>query len=195
MWSWLCCEALVAERIPVYGQHVVWKRVTERAPHFLYWSYLFSVVKKEVSGVGGAVKCFFFFKLVKQWKTDLEVTQLFLPFFFFLSFKKSSYCVNLPCLLQIVFCFYLIVKTDNITAPGDVVDKVKIERENESTVVFTEGARNAYIGYITIKVKPAAVFVFYLITMTVIMYTQTQTHTHACTHAQTHILYFGQCRG
>lgn len=87
------------------------------------------------------------------------------------------------------------MKTDNITAPGDVVDKVKIERENESTVVFTEGARNAYIGYITIKVKPAAVFVFCLITMTVIMYTQTQTHTHARTHAQTHILYFGQCRG
>jgi hypothetical protein len=37
-------------------------------------------------------------------------------------------------------------------APGDVVDKVKIERENESTVVFTEGAQKAYLGYVTIKV-------------------------------------------
>ena len=40
-----------------------------------------------------------------------------------------------------------------VSAPGDVVDKVKIERENLSTVVFTEGARNAYLGYVTIKVR------------------------------------------
>ena len=96
-------------------------------------------------------------------------------------FLKSSYCVNLPCLLQIVFCFYLIVKTDNITAPGDVVDKVKIERENESTVVFTEGARNAYIGYITIKVKPAD------------YHDSDNVHTHTC--ANTHAFFFLQCRG
>ncbi|KAL8588774.1 hypothetical protein ACOMHN_035270 [Nucella lapillus] len=39
-------------------------------------------------------------------------------------------------------------------APGDVVDKVIIERDNESTVVFSEGAKSAYIGYVTIKFSP-----------------------------------------
>ena len=53
---------------------------------------------------------------------------------------------------RLLFFVYSVVIID-VAAPGDVVDKVKIERENESTVVFTEGARNAYIGYVTIKVK------------------------------------------
>ena len=33
------------------------------------------------------------------------------------------------------------------------MDHVIIERESESTVVFVEGARNAYLGYITLKVS------------------------------------------
>lgn len=41
------------------------------------------------------------------------------------------------------------------SAPGaDVMDRVVIERESESTVMFVEGARNAYFGYITIKFSP-----------------------------------------
>ena len=58
-----------------------------------------------------------------------------------------------------------------VSAPGDVVDKVKIERENESTVVFTDGARHAYIGYITIKVQTCLCFV---IVVTVMMYTKNE---------------------
>ena len=38
-------------------------------------------------------------------------------------------------------------------APGNVTDHVIIERDNDSTVVFTEGASRAYIGYVTIKVS------------------------------------------
>ena len=39
-----------------------------------------------------------------------------------------------------------------ITAPSIVMDHVVLERDCESTVVFVEGAREAYLGYITIKV-------------------------------------------
>ncbi|XP_029642703.1 F-box only protein 11-like [Octopus sinensis] len=39
-------------------------------------------------------------------------------------------------------------------APGNVIDHVIIEREAKSTVVFSEGAKEAYIGYITIKFSP-----------------------------------------
>lgn len=51
--------------------------------------------------------------------------------------------------------------SDSFTAPGaDVMDRVVIERESESTIMFVEGARTAYFGYITIKVK-LHVFSFY----------------------------------
>ena len=32
------------------------------------------------------------------------------------------------------------------------MDHVIIERESESTIVFVEGARDAYLGYVTLKV-------------------------------------------
>jgi len=40
-----------------------------------------------------------------------------------------------------------------ITAPGNVIDHVVIERESESTVMFVEGAKEAYLGYVTLKVS------------------------------------------
>jgi len=40
-----------------------------------------------------------------------------------------------------------------LTAPGNVQDHVVIERESESTVVFVEGAKDAYLGYCTLKVS------------------------------------------
>lgn len=33
------------------------------------------------------------------------------------------------------------------------MDHVVLERDRESTVVFVEGAREAYLGYVTIKVS------------------------------------------
>ncbi|CAH1792557.1 unnamed protein product [Owenia fusiformis] len=39
-------------------------------------------------------------------------------------------------------------------APGSVVDHVFIERQSESTIMFVEGAREAYLGYVTLKFTP-----------------------------------------
>lgn len=39
-------------------------------------------------------------------------------------------------------------------APSIVMDHVVLERDCESTVVFVEGAREAYLGYVTIKFSP-----------------------------------------
>ena len=41
----------------------------------------------------------------------------------------------------------------SMTAAGNVMDKVIIDKESESTVVFGQGGRSAYIGYLTIKVR------------------------------------------
>ena len=38
-------------------------------------------------------------------------------------------------------------------APGNVADHVIIERQSESTIMFGEGARDAYLGYVTLKVS------------------------------------------
>ena len=37
---------------------------------------------------------------------------------------------------------------------GNVAENVIIERENESSVMFMEGAKSAYLGYVTIKFSP-----------------------------------------
>jgi len=34
-----------------------------------------------------------------------------------------------------------------------VIDHVIIERESESTVMFVEGAKDAYLGYVTLRVS------------------------------------------
>jgi F-box protein 11 len=51
---------------------------------------------------------------------------------------------------------YLFVDT-NVTmigaAPGNVIDSVIIERGTESTITFVEGAKEAYLGYVTLKVR------------------------------------------
>lgn len=38
-------------------------------------------------------------------------------------------------------------------ASGNVIDHVIIERESESTVMFVEGAKDAYLGYVTLRVS------------------------------------------
>ncbi|XP_021345462.1 F-box only protein 11-like [Mizuhopecten yessoensis] len=52
---------------------------------------------------------------------------------------------------------YLFVDT-NVSiigaAPGNVIDHVVIERESESTVMFVEGAKEAYLGYVTLRFSP-----------------------------------------
>lgn len=39
-------------------------------------------------------------------------------------------------------------------APGNVAESIVLERESESTVMFVEGAKHAYVGYMTIKFSP-----------------------------------------
>ncbi|CAL1527772.1 unnamed protein product [Lymnaea stagnalis] len=39
-------------------------------------------------------------------------------------------------------------------APGNVMDHVVIERETESTIMFVEGCKKAYLGYVTLKFSP-----------------------------------------
>lgn len=39
--------------------------------------------------------------------------------------------------------------------PGNVSDHVIIERQSESTVTFCEGAKDAYLGYVTLKFSPS----------------------------------------
>lgn len=39
-------------------------------------------------------------------------------------------------------------------APGNVAENVVLERESESTIMFVEGAKQAYVGYVTLKFSP-----------------------------------------
>lgn len=39
-------------------------------------------------------------------------------------------------------------------APGNVAESVILERESESTVMFVEGAKQAYAGHLTLKFSP-----------------------------------------
>lgn len=39
-------------------------------------------------------------------------------------------------------------------APGNVAESIILERESESTVMFVEGAKHAYVGYMTLKFSP-----------------------------------------
>ena len=39
-----------------------------------------------------------------------------------------------------------------LAAPGNVADHVTIERQSESTIMLADGARDAYLGYVTLKV-------------------------------------------
>lgn len=45
---------------------------------------------------------------------------------------------------------YFVLST---TAPGKVADKVVIENTRDSTFVFMEGSEDAFVGYMTIKVR------------------------------------------
>ncbi|XP_064600196.1 F-box only protein 11-like [Liolophura sinensis] len=40
-------------------------------------------------------------------------------------------------------------------APGNIIDHVIIERESDSTVMFMEGAKDTYLGYVTLKFSPS----------------------------------------
>lgn len=39
-------------------------------------------------------------------------------------------------------------------APGNVAESIVLERESESTVMFVEGAKHAYVGHMTLKFSP-----------------------------------------
>jgi F-box protein 11 len=39
-------------------------------------------------------------------------------------------------------------------APGHVSDHVIVERQSESTITFCEGAKESYLGYVTLKFSP-----------------------------------------
>jgi len=39
-------------------------------------------------------------------------------------------------------------------APGNVAENVILERDTESTITFSEGAKQAYVGYVTLKFSP-----------------------------------------
>jgi hypothetical protein len=41
-----------------------------------------------------------------------------------------------------------------ISASGNVAQNVVIEKQNETTVIFTEGANEAYLGYVTVRFSP-----------------------------------------
>lgn len=60
---------------------------------------------------------------------------------------------------------YLFVDTNVImigAAPGNVIDNVIIERGTESTITFVEGAKEAYLGYVTLKVSVLDIMLFYI---------------------------------
>lgn len=60
---------------------------------------------------------------------------------------------------------YLFVDTNVImigAAPGNVIDNVIIERGTESTITFVEGAKEAYLGYVTLKVSVLDICCFIL---------------------------------
>ncbi|XP_013794342.1 F-box only protein 11-like isoform X1 [Limulus polyphemus] len=54
-------------------------------------------------------------------------------------------------------------------APGNVAENVILERECESTVMFTKGAREAFLGFLTLRLKPD-------------MKSSVQHHKHYCLH-------------
>lgn len=57
-------------------------------------------------------------------------------------------------------------------APGNVAENVVLERESESTITFVEGAREAYLGYMTLKVSwYCMIKLYYTVLVTSILYT------------------------
>lgn len=54
---------------------------------------------------------------------------------------------------------YLVIDCNIImigAAPGNVAENVVLEKETESTVTFVDGAKQAYLGYVTLKFSPDA---------------------------------------
>lgn len=43
--------------------------------------------------------------------------------------------------------------SDDFVAPGKVAEKVIIENTRDSTFVFMEGSEDAYVGFMTIRVR------------------------------------------
>lgn len=46
-----------------------------------------------------------------------------------------------------------LIDSDSFVAPGKVAEKVIIENTRDSTFVFMEGSEDAYVGYMTIRVR------------------------------------------
>ena len=49
---------------------------------------------------------------------------------------------------------HVVIGFSAISAPGNIADHVVIERQSESTIMFGEGARDAYLCYVTLKFSP-----------------------------------------
>lgn len=52
---------------------------------------------------------------------------------------------------------FLVIDSDHAligASPGNVADSIVLERESESTVMFVDGAKHAYVGHMTLKFSP-----------------------------------------
>lgn len=52
---------------------------------------------------------------------------------------------------------FLVIDSDHAligAASGNVADSIVLERESESTVMFVDGAKHAYVGHMTLKFSP-----------------------------------------
>lgn len=55
-----------------------------------------------------------------------------------------------------------------LIAPGNVAENVILERDTDSTVTFVEGAKESYLGYITLKVSFSYVIYFQLFKFSIV---------------------------
>lgn len=64
-------------------------------------------------------------------------------------------CVS-AVMATVTLCVCLVsslIDSDSFVAPGKVAEKVIIENTRDSTFVFMEGSEDAYVGYMTIRVR------------------------------------------
>lgn len=66
-------------------------------------------------------------------------------------------CLPIVVMVSIVLCVCewesLIACSVNFAAAGKVAEKVIIENTRDSTFVFMEGSEDAFVGYMTIRVR------------------------------------------
>lgn len=87
--------------------------------------------------------------------------QLFNLFLILVEVLQNKLSFFLNCRIALYFKFHVLVSFCQYNyfffqgaAPGNVAESVILERESESTVMFVEGAKNAYAGHLTLKFSP-----------------------------------------